>query len=49
MDRSRPGDPTGAPAGKGGLVLYLLFITPGADFDGLRPVRDRMLPSLTVR
>jgi hypothetical protein len=49
MDRSRPGDPTGAPAGKGGLVLYLLFTTPGADFDELRPVRDRMLPSLTLR
>lgn len=35
--------------GKGTLILYMVFIAPDADFDGLRPTFDRILRSFTVR
>jgi hypothetical protein len=35
--------------GNGGVVLYLVFVAPDADFDALRPTFDRILRSLTVR
>lgn len=38
-----------AVRGKGSLILYLVFIAPNADFDGLRPTFDRILRSFTVR
>lgn len=34
---------------KGSLILYMVFIAPGADFDGLRPTFGRILRSFTVR
>ena len=38
-----------AVQGKGNLILYLVFIAPNANFDGLRPTFDRILGSFTVR
>jgi beta-barrel assembly-enhancing protease len=38
-----------AVQGKGGLILYRVFIAPSADFDGLRPGFDRILQSFTLR
>ena len=35
--------------GKGGVVLYLVFVAPDVDFDTLRPTFDRILRSFTVR
>jgi hypothetical protein len=35
--------------GKGGVVLYLVFVAPDADFDALRPRFDRILRGFSVR
>jgi hypothetical protein len=38
-----------AQQGKGNVVLYMVFIAPDADFDGLRPTFDRIMRSFTQR
>ena len=35
--------------GKGGLILYMIFVAPTSDFDALAPVFDRMQNSFRVR
>ena len=35
--------------GKSGVVLYLVFVAPDPDFNGLWPTFERMLNSLQVR
>jgi len=35
--------------GKNGIVLYMVFIAPGPDFDSLRPVFDRIMRSFVLR
>ena len=35
--------------GRGGLVLYMVFVAPGVDFDMMRPTFDRIMRSLTAR
>jgi beta-barrel assembly-enhancing protease len=35
--------------GRGGLVLYMVFVAPGVDFDAMRPTFDRIMRSLTAR
>lgn len=35
--------------GRGSLVLYMVFVAPGVDFDTMRPTFDRIMRSLTAR
>jgi hypothetical protein len=35
--------------GKGGVILYMVFVAPDPDFDRLRPVFDRIMRSFTLR
>jgi len=35
--------------GKGGVVLYMVFVAPNPDFDALRPVFDRIMGSFVLR
>jgi hypothetical protein len=35
--------------GKSGVTLYMVFVAPDPDFDGLRPVFDRIMRSFTIR
>jgi beta-barrel assembly-enhancing protease len=35
--------------GKGGVVLYMVFVAPNLDFDALRPVFDRIMRSFVLR
>ena len=35
--------------GKGGVVLYMVFVAPNPDFDALRPVFDRIMRSFVLR
>jgi beta-barrel assembly-enhancing protease len=35
--------------GKGGVILYMVFVAPDPDFDALRPVFDRIMRSFTLR
>lgn len=35
--------------GKGGLVLYMVFVAPDIDFDSMRPIFDRIMRSFTTR
>jgi hypothetical protein len=35
--------------GKGGIVLYMVFVAPNPDFDALRPVFDRIMRSFVLR
>jgi hypothetical protein len=35
--------------GKGSLILYMVFISPNVDFDGMRPTFDWILRTFTVR
>jgi len=35
--------------GKGGIVLYMVFVAPNPDFDALRPVFERIMRSFVLR